>query len=350
MKVVLVGPYSLPAGGVQVHLVQLVRYLEKRGHTCYVINMGKNKKLRSKQIVSPTSAPELAFYLTKKRDHVCHLHFGGTLHPRLLLLALFSSLVFYKRCAITIHSGGLPTWGFPANPLRRIALRICFGLCEAIICVNAEIAGLFRRLGLKPTRIWVISPFSFENDISTDPLPVDIDFFIRDKDPLICNIGCLEEEYDLELLLRAFSMFTKRRPTAGLIMIGSGSLYPSLMSLISQMNLENRVMLTGDLSHSLTLKILASSDIFVRSACYDGDCISLKEAIHLGVPAIASDTGMRPKEAKLFPIGNEEKLLICLLETEFSRYKLQRSSFQRDSCALVEVEMLLMNLTYTGRR
>src|SRR5208283_6219355 len=124
MKVVLVGPYSLPHGGVRVHVVQLKRFLERRGHACFVINLGKHKDLQSLNVVSPKNVFQVALSLLRKRDYICHLHFGGTLHTKLLLLALFCNLMFYKRCAITIHSGGLPDQGMPENPMKRLLSRL----------------------------------------------------------------------------------------------------------------------------------------------------------------------------------------------------------------------------------
>ena len=119
----------------------------------------------------------------------------------------------------------------------------------------------------------------------------------------------LEPEYDLELLLRVFKRFIQQYPKAGLVIVGSGSLYDRLKNVIFEFGLDNTVLLTGDIDHTITMQILALSDCYIRASRYDGDCISLKEAISLGIPAIATDTGMRPKEAILFPIGDEEALL-----------------------------------------
>ncbi len=341
MKVLLVGAYPPPYGGVQVHLVHLERFLASKGHECFVINMGKNKRLRSSKLVSPKRAYQVTYQLFKKRNHVCHLHFGGVLHARLLLLALFSSLLFYSKCVITVHSGGLPVWGHPRNFLRRLLLKTSFAWCRAIICVNPEIADYFKKLGIKPERIQIISPFAFGNNFTNSPLPETINYFIRTKKPLLCNIGLLEPEYDLELLLRVFGRFVDEYPQAGLVMIGCGSLYRNLEKMTSELDLEGKALLTGDLDHEDTLKILASSDCFIRTSRYDGDCISLKEAIQLGIPAIASDTGLRPKQAILFPIGDEGALLRCLAETRASALKHKKTPIEKGFSCLHRIEEIL---------
>jgi glycosyltransferase involved in cell wall biosynthesis len=39
----------------------------------------------------------------------------------------------------------------------------------------------------------------------------------------------------------------------------------------------------------------------LRTTYYDGDAISVREALHLGTPVIASDNGMRPEGVRLIP-------------------------------------------------
>ena len=339
------GAYPPPYGGVQIHITQLESFLESQGHSCFVINLGKNKSLRSSKLVSPKNSLRAAFHLLKKRDHICHLHFGGTFHVRLLLLALFANLIFYKRCAITVHSGGLSVWGLPENPLRRALLHISFSPCRAIICVNSKIRDYFKGLGMKPERLNIISPFAFENKLNRDLLPKELACFVESRKPLICNIGLLEPEYDLDLLLRVFSKFVKGKQEAGLVMIGSGSLHNRIMQKIIELELQEKVLLTGDMSHDITLKILALSDCYVRASLYDGDCLSLREAIHLGIPAIATETGMRPKEAILFPIGDEETLLKRMIEVTSFNCVRKKISLPDEISYLDYVERILVSLT-----
>ena len=62
-----------------------------------------------------------------------------------------------------------------------------------------------------------------------------------------------------------------------------------------------------------------SADLMLRTTWYDGDAISVREALHFGVPVIASDNGMRPKGTHLIPardlealVAVAEKILIVL--------------------------------------
>jgi glycogen(starch) synthase len=343
VRIILVGAYPPPFGGVQVHMESLKRHLEIRGHGCFVVNLGKNKNLWGPDIASPKNSLRTALMLLRFRRAVCHLHYGGTLHTRLILLTLFAGIVFRRRCAVTIHSGGLPVSGMPSG-FRACMIRMSFNLQAKIICVNRQIAAYFEAMKVDGKRIEVIPPFDFNAHRSEagDPPPA-IQHFIRDKRMIICNIGLLEPEYELEMVLRVFKRFNRENPESGLILIGSGSLHEKLERLIDDTGLRGKAILSGDLDHGITLKILAACSCYVRATRYDGDCISLREALHLGVPAIAGDTGMRPEGAVLFTIGNEEELLSRLRDvTRQNRIAMNKAA--SGPCPLERVEAVLSEL------
>jgi glycosyltransferase involved in cell wall biosynthesis len=64
----------------------------------------------------------------------------------------------------------------------------------------------------------------------------------------------------------------------------------------------------GDVPHAQTLKTVAVSDVFLRTTLYDGDSISVREALHAGTPVIATDNRMRPPGVHLVPISDPPAL------------------------------------------
>ncbi|MEO7649742.1 MAG: glycosyl transferase family 1, partial [Bryobacteraceae bacterium] len=50
----------------------------------------------------------------------------------------------------------------------------------------------------------------------------------------------------------------------------------------------------------------------LRTTTFDGDSISVREALHLGTPVIATDNGMRPEGVRLIPISNPEALALAI--------------------------------------
>jgi glycosyltransferase involved in cell wall biosynthesis len=196
--------------------------------------------------------------------------------------------------ALTFHSGGYPSGkaGREAHPrsLRGFILR----RLDALIAVNPEIGVLFRRLGVPAARIHLICPYTPVSVPGDDALPENIRTFRQTHTPLITTVGLLEPEYDLPLQIRALAKVRRARPKAGLVIIGSGSLESELRRMIAEEPEGRHVLLCGDVPHAHTLRVIQASDVFLRTTHYDGDSVSVREALQLGVPVIATDNGMRP--------------------------------------------------------
>ena len=60
--------------------------------------------------------------------------------------------------------------------------------------------------------------------------------------------------------------------------------------------------------HEITLRLIERADILLRTTRYDGDAISVREALFLDTPVIATDNGMRPNGVKLIPVGDRAEL------------------------------------------
>jgi glycosyltransferase involved in cell wall biosynthesis len=54
---------------------------------------------------------------------------------------------------------------------------------------------------------------------------------------------------------------------------------------------------------------MSACDVFLRPTIEDGDSISVREALSLGVPVVASRVGMRPSGAILFRPGDVDEML-----------------------------------------
>ena len=61
------------------------------------------------------------------------------------------------------------------------------------------------------------------------------------------------------------------------------------------------------------LRAIRGSAAFLRTTLYDGDSVSVREALQLGVPVIATDNGLRPAGVTLIPIGDRDALLAAVL-------------------------------------
>jgi glycogen(starch) synthase len=308
MTVLQLGPFPPPHGGVQTNLVAIRDHLRRHGVRAPVINLTRHRRQNADDVFYPTSALEVVRLLLSIKADVVHLHFGGELTPRLLGLCLVCCLIPGRRVVLTFHSGGYPSGsGDRARPnsLQGWVLR----RPDAVVAVNAEIAGWFRRLGVDERRIRVICPFAPVAIPQGGPQREDIRQFISAHSPMLTTVGLLEPEYDLALQIRAMEEIRRRHPGAGLAIVGSGSLEPELKAIIERHPERPHIHMCGDVAHADTIGLIAASDLFLRTTLYDGDSVSVREALQLGVPVIASDNGMRPAGVVLIPRSNEAALV-----------------------------------------
>lgn len=308
MRVLLLGPYPPPHGGVQTNLVAIRQYLLKRQIPCEVINLTRFRKPAGEGVYYPKTALELVTLLLRLPYDIVHLHLGGNLTPRLVALALVCSLLPRRKAMLTFHSGG-----YPSSPQGRTAGRwtlrgLVFRRLDGVIAVNPEIEALFRKFGVAPERLRLIYPHAPADPEPGTELPPPLAAFFQAHSPLLLTVSGLEPEYDIPLQIEVLGRLRGRFPRAGLAILGAGSLEQELRRQIAARPYAGDILLCGDVPHALTLRAIAASDLLLRTTLYDGDSIAVREGLYLGTPVIATDNGMRPAGVRLFPAGDPDAL------------------------------------------
>jgi glycosyltransferase involved in cell wall biosynthesis len=263
----------------------------------------------------PKTAAELMRLLLQLDYDLLHLHIGGMLSRRILSLGLVCTLLPSRKAIMTFHSGGYPSTpegkSTGPNSLAGFVLR----RFDGVIGVNAEIIRFLERLGVSPARLRLIYPHSFlpEQDASST-LPEPLASFFMAHSPVLISVGGLEPEYDLPLQIEALGQVRRKFLQSGLVLIGSGSLEQELRDLIRTRSYSQHILLCGDVPHAATTQAISRSHVMLRTTLYDGDAISVREALHVGVPVIASNNGMRPAGVHLVPKSDLPALLVALDE------------------------------------
>jgi glycogen synthase len=302
MRVLLLGPYPPPHGGVQTNLVAIRSFLFKQGVPCSVINITRHRKEDSDSVYYPKNPAQLVQLLARLNYDVIHIHIGGMLTNRLLALSLLCARWPGKKSVMTFHSGG-----FPSTPEGQALGRSSFAgfvlrSFDGLIGVNEEIIRFLQKMGVPTERARLISPYAFLSGSDSErALPPTLSGFFATHDPVLTSVGLLEPEYDLPLQISALSPIRQKFPRAGLLLIGSGSLEGSLREKIAASPSAAHILLAGDVPHAATMEAIFRSRVMLRTTLYDGDALSVREALQLGTPVIASDNGMRPTEVRLIP-------------------------------------------------
>jgi glycosyltransferase involved in cell wall biosynthesis len=293
---------------VQAHVTALREYLLKRGVACEVIDLSPNRRDEGAGVYGPEGGPGVARLLMTLRYDVAHMHVGGRLHPRLAALALLAGLVPGRKAALTFHSGGYPSSpeGRAARPrsLRGVALR----RLDRVVAVNEEIAAWFRQVGVAPGRIRLISPYALPAGPPALEPPEPLRSFMERHQPVLVSVGGLEREYDPLLQVEALGRLREKFPRAGLVLVGEGSLRGELRRRADETPYGGHVLLCGDVGREVALRVIADSDLMLRTTLYDGDSIAVREAVHFGVPVVASDRAPRPEGVRVVPAQDLSRL------------------------------------------
>jgi glycogen synthase len=253
----------------------------------------------------PKTALQVGKLLLTLPANIVHFHVGGDITNRLVALGALISLLPGRRSVLTLHSGGYPT-SAQAREARRIKLIYAtLRRFDALVGVNAEVKAFLVNSGIATQKVHQIEPFPHLTRIkpgsASDP---ELDSFCVQQKPLLATVGLLEPEYDLTLQLAVLRQVRQRYPDVGLVIVGSGSLRDELARQIALEPHSQRILLAGDVPHPITVELIRRAALLLRTTLYDGDAISVREALQLGTPVVATDNGMRPANVFLAPIGD----------------------------------------------
>ena len=308
MTVLQLGPVPPPHGGVQTNLIAIREHLRRYGVRAPVINLTRHRREPVDDVFYPRTAAEVVKLLITTPADLLHLHIGGRLPARLLALCLVCTLIPRRRVVLTFHSGGYPSEGGARNARPRSIRGRILQRLDAVIAVNQDLAALFRALGVAPSRVRVIVPYAPIALPADVVLPEAIRQFKASHRPLLTVVGGLEKEYDLPTPIEAIDSIRQEFPEAGLLIIGSGSIESEIRGFVTRSRNSAHILMCGDVPHAQTLKTVAESDVFLRTTLYDGDSISVREALHAGTPVIATDNRMRPPGVHLVPVSDPAAL------------------------------------------
>lgn len=131
--------------------------------------------------------------------------------------------------------------------------------------------------------------FAMENDFSFLNKPSQAAGFPMPNQTNInfITIGRLGPEKDHQKLIQAFSFIAQTNQNVRLYIVGDGALKEILLQLVKNLQLEDKVIFTGQLSNPYSL--LNQCDCFVLSSNQEGQPMVLLEALVLGKPVIVTD-------------------------------------------------------------
>ena len=314
--VVLAGFYPPPFAGEPIHVKQLAEFLRRRGLEVDILNLNRHAPA-SREYVNARGRWGILRLLIglPDRSTILHLHTNGHNWKSWLMIVTAALTARFKGtpAILTIHSGLFPgyvaTFGRPSKALARWALH----RFTTVVGVNAEIGRAIQGLGVRAGQFTVIPAFlGVAKGAALEPPDRAL---IQDRRPLVVVVGGgdRDPELGLPVVVEALPHLVRDFPALRAVFVG-WQVGPKVRPLIATRGLAEHAICVGEISHERCLGFLQEADVVVRSTFADGDAITVREGLGLGVPVVASDTAFRPPGVILFRKGDAGDLLAKLQE------------------------------------
>src|SRR6267143_2041450 len=161
MKVLFVGPYPPPHGGISVHVLSAHTRMKRAGLQSNVLNVDPRAPV-SGAYIKISGAAGLVRQLLRHTsdDWTLSVHTSGH-NPKSWLVALVCGIAaqFGPAATPTLHSGGVSAYLNSGSERRKRIARMACLMYSSVVCVNAEISGVMADLGVPHNRLEIAPAF-----------------------------------------------------------------------------------------------------------------------------------------------------------------------------------------------
>lgn len=167
------------------------------------------------------------------------------------------------------------------------------------------------------------------------------------KNFTILAVGSLRTVKGFDILIEAFAKSNIVNNSI-LKIIGRGSEYNHLASMIKSYNMEDRIILCGQLNKSEVYDELHNADLYVLSSRSENFSVALIEATANGVPAIGTLCGgvqeYPVSNVTKIPVNDVESLTKALEENYISSKNVDRISLQKETLSYFSPDAIASRL------
>lgn len=252
---------------VDVSFQKFLNHPRIKYHCCGKIKPGLGRK----------AAKNLRQILNEEKPDIVHTH-------RSVCLSYFQAFRFKQqpwKYVHTVHNVAEKEVGFYERCLRKIYVKkqliYHVGISDSI---SQSITKIYKKTAAK----------TVYNGILLDKFNESV----KKKFDLIC-VARFSLQKNHILLLKAFETIKSRHPSLSLLLVGEGELMESAEEYVQTSKLKN-VIFYGQTNDVKSL--MAESRVFVLSSLYEGNPISVLEAMNCGLPIVAPNVGGIPDIVK----------------------------------------------------
>ncbi len=280
-------------GGVAIHVERLRDYLDSHGVEYVFLDSRSNGVL------------SLFFEIAK--HGVVHLHISNPLFQ--WVLVLYSRLIG-RKVIMTLH-GDYGRFGWLKNLLVRRAISLSsfpivlnersYEKCRGFNKNTQLIPAFIPPIKSEPLQDVIVSLLEGLHSDGKKVIATNASNYALDKDG--------NDIYGIEFLIRVVKDFHQM----ALVISDPSGTYKRVYREKGEIPPEGGIYFI-DYPHPF-FEVLKHVDYFVRNTSTDGDSLSVKEALYLGVPTLCTKVVSRPEGVRLFSYSDKESFKRCFDES-----------------------------------
>lgn len=306
--IAFLGSLPPPIGGISVGLKRLTERLDVEGYDYTVYDLLNRRKTRPGGVsvkIKNRLWWMLSFFFLSREDLICCHHVDWRLRTVTGLMTLLG-----KKTLISIGGQGLSDSLEKGGWLRKKIIAFSLRHYSFVIAHNLVIKQFCLSLGVKPGRLEIIYGFipPVIRDEEIAEIPREIWDFVDSHTPIISanafKIVFYQDQdlYGIDLCLDLCANLKSSYPNIGFVFcipnVGDYHYFHKMEQRITEKGIENNFLFVTE-SYQF-YPILMKSQVFLRPTNTDGDATSLREALFIKVPSVASDVFPRPEGTILF--------------------------------------------------
>jgi len=322
-RVVLLGPYPPPYGGVSIYISTLFELLKDRGVELWTYGD------------EPVIAPNVHFMKDKRRDLIPLLVRRGRgariadcthfliEYPSLLvpLWVSLKALLRFEWLKI-MQDGSLPTRYQEFSWLRRALLRLAAKAVTEFIVISEELENWLRdEIHVRQRVSLIKSLFPLSDRADETALPEAMQTALHSylsHQKRVCSIGVFIPSYGFQHVAEAVERLRRdARIDVGLVLL-DGDFAADEAYRAAVLDGREWITVLKNVPHRAVFQVLKRSDAFVRAFGLDSYGLSRVEAIWCGVPVVATRAG-ETRGMLLYDFGDTERLAAQLQRALFEK-------------------------------
>jgi glycosyltransferase involved in cell wall biosynthesis len=299
---------SLRPAGAEQFVVNMLRYHDRSRYfpvcICSRAPLGSHLEAAVEQMGVPlyflevtekrlhwVQDPKLDALFKKYRPTIVHTHLGGIVYAFVLTMKYRTPVRVHTLHSVAAHEMGMG----PSRRVRLLAFRFRVGSFVPV-AIAEEVARTFETLYNYP------NPILIPNGISIDAFSPDREVRQRVRRELevepqtlvFVHVGRFAAVKNHEMLVAAFAQLVGQQPLpTELWLVGDGELRETIQHQVRALGIESRVRFLGVRSDIPDL--LRAADVFVFPSRWEGNPLSVMEAMAAGLPVVATAVGGVPE-------------------------------------------------------